>query len=814
MKKLLLFGFFLCTVLYTNAQTEFITTWQTNIAGSSNGTSITIPTFSGGTYNYDIDWNNDGNYDFIDLGKTGSVTHDFGVPGIYTIRIRGTFPRIFFNDSGDKNKIRSVNQWGTIAWSSMERAFQGCSNLSILASDTPDLSNVNSMSYMFYGATSLNEDIGLWDTSSITDMSFMFAIASSFNQDIGSWNVSNVTNMDRMFLVATAFNQDLNWNTANVTNMYGVFNGATSFNGDISNWITSSVTTMYGMLQFCPAFDQNLGGWNVENVVDFGVMLQGTTLSNANYDALLTSWSAQNLATNMNFDAGNSKYCNSALARSNIIAIDGWVISDGGQDCTGAAFVTTWKTDNPGTTNNTSITISINPFGGLVYNYDVDWDSDGTFDDLGVTGAIVHDYGVSGTYTVTIRGQFPAILPLFNGDPAKIISIDQWGTNAWSTMINAFSQTGNLVGNATDKPNLSNVSDLSAMFALSSFNQDIGDWDTSTITNMESMFDSNVVFNQDIGGWDTSNVTTMASMFKNAVIFNQDIGGWDTSEVTSLEAMFRDATFFNQDVSDWNTSNVTNMSSMFKNAPSFNQNLNTNLTNMSWDTSNVTNMSSLFMEADSFNQNISDWDTSNVTDMSLMFRSAFAFNQDISNWSTSNVSNMLGMFTQAVNFDQNLSNWNVENVTSFLSMFTLGTLSSTNYDALLISWDSQNLKPNMSFDGGFSEYCSTAAANAHANMIASDGWTIIDGGACSTLGVSEFQLFDISLYPNPANSEIRIKGLNEDAEVIIFDITGKQVFKTVNYLDTSIKTKGFKSGLYLVKVKNEKGSKTLKMIID
>ena len=57
-------------------------------------------------------------------------------------------------------------------------------------------------------------------------------------------------------------------------------------------------------------------------------------------------------------------------------------------------FVTTWKTDNIGFSNDTSITISTN--GSETYNYEVDWTYDGiTFiaEDTGVTGNITHDYG-------------------------------------------------------------------------------------------------------------------------------------------------------------------------------------------------------------------------------------------------------------------------------------------------------------------------------------------------------------------------------------------------------------------------------------
>ena len=83
------------------------------------------------------------------------------------------------------------------------------------------------------------------------------------------------------------------------------------------------------------------------------------------------------------------------------------------------------------------------------------------------------------------------------------------------------------------------------------FNQDIGNWDTSKVTNMQGMFEGVNSFNQDIGNWDTSSVTDMRSMFFNAAVFNQDIGGWDTANVTDMDYMFFNATSINQDLSSW-----------------------------------------------------------------------------------------------------------------------------------------------------------------------------------------------------------------------------------------------------------------------
>ena len=101
--------------------------------------------------------------------------------------------------------------------------------------------------------------------------------------------------------------------------------------------------------------------------------------------------------------------------------------------------------------------------------------------------------------------------------------------------------------------------------------------DTSRVTDMSLLFrgqpNSPVHFNEDIGYWDTSNVTDMSGMFSYAKSFNQDIGCWDTSNVTSMRSMFKGAESFNQHISCWDTSSVANMRSMFDGAESFDQDI-------------------------------------------------------------------------------------------------------------------------------------------------------------------------------------------------------------------------------------------------
>ncbi|GAA4272413.1 hypothetical protein GCM10022258_17070 [Aquimarina gracilis] len=197
-----------------SSSAPFITTWKVG----ATDLSITIPT-TGGGYNYTINWGDE----TIEYNQTGDAEHTYGVPGEKTIKIYGDFPRIYFNNTGDKNKILAVQQWGDIQWKSMANAFFGCSNLNnITATDAPNLQNVTDMRGMFSvsGVIGQSTDLNSWDVSNVTTTAAMFDRATNFNGDIGNWNVSNVTNMRDMFNGATNFNQDISgWNVSNVTNM-------------------------------------------------------------------------------------------------------------------------------------------------------------------------------------------------------------------------------------------------------------------------------------------------------------------------------------------------------------------------------------------------------------------------------------------------------------------------------------------------------------------------------------------------------------------------------------------------------------------
>ncbi|WP_158655258.1 BspA family leucine-rich repeat surface protein [Flavivirga eckloniae] len=464
------------------------------------------------------------------------------------------------------------------------------------------------------------------------------------------------------------------------------------------------------------------------------------------------------------------------------------------------AFITTWKT----TIANESITI---PTEGSGYNYTVDW-GDGTTD-TNQTGDVVHNYTQAGTYTVKITGDFPRIYFLKSTleNKSKIQSIEQWGDGIWSAMASAFSGCKNLRGNATDVPNLSNVTDMSLMFqGATSFNQDIGSWNVSNVTDMSAMFYDAASFNQDISGWSVSNVTLMSGMFFDATSFNEDLSGWDVSNVIDMSWMFREATSFNEDLSGWDVSNVTSMTSMFNGTASFNGNIG------NWDVSNVTNMNSMFNGATSFNGDIGNWDVSNVIDMSFMFSGTASFNGDIGNWDVSNVMSMSFMFSGAASFNKDIGNWDVSNVINMTNMFENTGLYTENYDALLAGWSKRSLQNGVKFDAGSSKYCQ--GEPARQKLIDDFGWSITDGGKAAgcTLSTSGMETEAFRVWPNPTTQNIQIDFDGEIEQLSIYNLQGAEVLSQKGGSNKSVDVSVLSSGTYLLKIQTGAGSMVRRIV--
>ena len=433
-------------------------------------------------------------------------------------------------------------------------------------------------------------------------------------------------------------------------------------------------------------------------------------------------------------------------------------------------FVSTWDTTKAGSASDT-IVLPLIATG--TYSGTIDW-GDTSTSVLSYANRS-HTYTTSGTYTITISGTIEGFNFTGTSDYRKITDISNWGTLVLTAGISHFSSCSNLDVSATDAPTITTTT-LKNLFrsCTSLTTPDFTNWDVSGVTIMEGVFHGCTNFNGDVSNWDVSNVISfgvqnygiVSAMFYGCTVFNGDITGWDTSSAILFYNMFVLASSFNQDISNWNTANVTNFYQMFYGASSFNQSLS------SWDVTSATTMYSMFSNASSFNsplnwtslgsvtdltdmfafsqfnQDISGWDVSNVKKFGGMFRST-PFNKDLSSWNMSNALILgfnsygasVGMFTSASSYDQDMSSWDINQVTNFYQ-FCLGvTLSTANYDALLIAWDAQGA---MSYSGtvnfGGSQY-SCKAETARTSLISKWGG-IADGGLNASINCNFVSIWD------------------------------------------------------------------------
>ena len=708
----------------------FITTWKTTTADES----ITLPISGSGMT---VNWG-DGNT----ATASGPVSHTYNTAGDHTIQITGELTRFHLNRAADASKLVSLDQWGTASWTTMENAFRGASNMAYNAVDSPDLSSVTDMSYMFHDAASFNGDLSSWNVSSVTDMSGMFFFASSFNQPLNGWNVSSVTDMSHMFRLASSFNQPLNdWDVSSVTDMSYMFRGATSFNQPLNGWNVSSVTDMSHMFSFASSFDQNLNNWNVSSVTDMSYMFR----SAAAFNQPLNDWDVS---------SATSMYSMFRSATSFDQPLNDWNVSS----VTDMSYMFRGATSFNQPLNDWNV-LSVTDISYM-------------FNDATSFDQPLNDWGVS---SVTYMGGMFWGASAFNGN------ISDWNVSSVTDMRNMFN-------------------------GATSFNQPLNDWDVSSATRMSAMFSGATSFNQNLGTWyivpagtspdvtttistqnpylsgqnptygmgsggaselfeitgstlafkatpsagtHKANVTASGSaVFENGnnwrilVIevtgeeFDAFITTWETtansrsisipvevhtsgtltidwgdgSTPESVTAngtethtyaasgeyhvsMTGDLSRINLGASgstpaklllinQWGDIEWSTMENAFKSAA----NMEYRATDAP-DLSGVTSMSSMFSRATSFNGDISDWNVSSVTDMSGMFQSAIfrgatSFDQPLNDWNVSSVTDMSYMFRGATSFNQPLNDWNVLSVTDISYMFS----DATSFDQPLNDW--------------------------------------------------------------------------------------------------------------------------------
>ncbi len=342
------------------------------------------------------------------------------------------------------------------------------------------------------------------------------------------------------------------------------------------------------------------------------------------------------------------------------------------------------------------------------------------------------------------------------------LNLSSFDTSNVTNMSRMFSLSTSLVSLNITNFDTSSVVDMGWMFSgctsLSSLN--VSNFDTTNVVQMQGMFNNMYSLpTLNLSSFNTANVQNMTAMFSNSLftslnlstfnvssvtefwqMFSEcsdltvlNVSGWDTSSATRMDFMFQGCTDLTAlDVSSFNTASVTDMGFMFQRCL-----LLTTIDVSGFGTANCTRMTSMFDNCKAVTSlDLSNFNTALVQFFSRMFAVCDALpSLNVSTFNTSNALTMSSMFSSLGSPSGTvdvvgIENFNIESLNSVSSLSNFANifaLPSARYSSLLINWNAQNPLNNMTVNFGFSQY-TPAGASARAGLIASDNWTILDGG--------------------------------------------------------------------------------------
>lgn len=378
-------------------------------------------------------------------------------------------------------------------------------------------------------------------------------------------------------------------------------------------------------------------------------------------------------------------------------------------------FVSVWKTDNTGSSNNDQITLPTDSSG--TYNFEVDW-GDGSTDWITSynQAETVHTYATEGTYRVSCAGVFIGIK--VNDDPQKLLKITDWGDLVLGlTSGFHFQACLNLVITASDDLVLG-TDNLDFSFQQCTSLTSFPLIDTSGVTSMlRTWKDCTNISSFPL--IDTSNVTEMDKTWQSC----HSITSFpliDTSNVTDLIQTWSDCIGLTS-FPLIDTSSVTNM----KNTWEYCEFLQFPLIN----TINVTNMDQTWSECVGLTS-FPLIDTSSVTYM----KSAWFNCNSMASFPLIDTSASLNMqFTwYGCTSFTSFPTINLTVMTSGNSMLEGTNIGTPSWDDLLVATRVLNVNTGVTWHGGSAQHTSQPASGGEAYAALTTRvppWTITDGGA-------------------------------------------------------------------------------------
>ena len=183
--------------------------------------------------------------------------------------------------------------------------------------------------------------------------------------------------------------------------------------------------------------------------------------------------------------------------------------------CLPPLFRSEWRTTGPDQT----LTLPLSDADDHAYNFTISWGDGSPDEHITQSSAASHVFADIGTYVFVITGTLTGFAFNNEGDKENIFDIVAWGPLKFGNAGGYFYGCSSLVVSAMDSPDMEGTFSLEYAFREATlFNQDINNWDVSSVTTLKNMFRSAIVFNQDVSGWNVSSVTVCTDFASGSLI--------------------------------------------------------------------------------------------------------------------------------------------------------------------------------------------------------------------------------------------------------------------------------------------------------
>ncbi|MCD8133554.1 MAG: BspA family leucine-rich repeat surface protein [Clostridiales bacterium] len=471
-----------------------------------------------------------------------------------------------------------VSGFDTSNVTDMAFMFSYCIGLTSLDVSGFDTSSVTDMMAMFYctGLTSL--DLSTFDTSAVTRLNYMFAYSSALTQvNTDGFDLSNAETMLYMYAGCTNLSKNVLMSVSDDDSSSDPVFG--------SDWVREQISTVTFLSTL---EDEPDDSWDVSEAGD-GSVKAWMTESGDDCNLYIAADGGVRLPADSGYLFGNYLYTSSidmaGVDTSGVVDMSYMFYKTDLTELDVSGFDTSNVQSMEGMFSGCLYLTELDVSGFDTSNVQ---NMEGMFSDCRVLTSL--DVGGFDTLNVTdMSYMFHACYELTSLDVSGFdtsnvtdmshmfcyctelqeADVSNFNTSRVTDMSNLFENCKSLTVIDVSGFDTSNVTDMSSMFSLcaSVKELDVSGFDTSQVTSMSCMFDfaqGCSLTELDITGFDTSQVTNMRCMFLGCTVTDLSVDDFDTSNVTDMFRMFKNCTGLGTlNVSNFDTSQVTTMEEMF-----------------------------------------------------------------------------------------------------------------------------------------------------------------------------------------------------------------------------------------------------------